>query len=95
MNDIDKIIEISQSPIGRTPRSNPATYTGLFTPLRELFAGTQEAIDNYVAFLKPRVLSPNIVIFLGGCAPRPRFSSLNLPQSQNSVSEILLKMPTL
>ena len=40
---IDKIIEISQSPIGRTPRSNPATYTGLFTPLRELFAGTQEA----------------------------------------------------
>ena len=43
INDIDKIIEISQSPIGRTPRSNPATYTGLFTPLRELFAGTQEA----------------------------------------------------
>ena len=43
LNDIDKIIEISQSPIGRTPRSNPATYTGLFTPLRELFAGTQEA----------------------------------------------------
>ena len=40
---IDKIIEISQSPIGRTQRSNPATYTGLFTPLRELFAGTQEA----------------------------------------------------
>ena len=40
---VDKIIEISQSPIGRTPRSNPATYTGLFTPLRELFAGTQEA----------------------------------------------------
>ena len=36
INDIDKIIEISQSPIGRTPRSNPATYTGLFTPLREL-----------------------------------------------------------
>ena len=43
INDIDKIIEISQSPIGRTPRSNPATYTGLFTPLRELFAGTQES----------------------------------------------------
>ena len=40
---ISKIIEISQSPIGRTPRSNPATYTGLFTPIRELFAGTQEA----------------------------------------------------
>ena len=38
-----KIIEISQSPIGRTPRSNPATYTGLFTPIRELFAGTQES----------------------------------------------------
>ena len=43
IDDVDKIIEISQSPIGRTPRSNPATYTGLFTPLRELFAGTQEA----------------------------------------------------
>ena len=43
INDIDKIIEISQSPIGRTPRTNPATYTGLFTPLRELFAGTQES----------------------------------------------------
>jgi len=40
---IKKIIEISQSPIGRTPRSNPATYTGLFTPIRELFAGTQES----------------------------------------------------
>ena len=41
--NIKKIIEISQSPIGRTPRSNPATYTGLFTPIRELFAGTQES----------------------------------------------------
>ena len=40
---IDKVIDISQSPIGRTPRSNPATYSGLFTPIRELFAGTQEA----------------------------------------------------
>lgn len=40
---IDKCIDIDQSPIGRTPRSNPATYTGIFTPVRELFAGTQEA----------------------------------------------------
>ena len=39
----DKMIDIDQSPIGRTPRSNPATYTGIFTPVRELFAGTQEA----------------------------------------------------
>ena len=39
----DKVIDINQSPIGRTPRSNPATYTGLFTPIREIYAGTQEA----------------------------------------------------
>lgn len=41
--NIDKIINIDQSPIGRTPRSNPATYTGLFTPIREMFAGLEEA----------------------------------------------------
>ncbi len=43
LHQIDKCIDIDQSPIGRTPRSNPATYTGIFTPIRELFAGTNEA----------------------------------------------------
>jgi len=43
LEHFDKVIDIDQSPIGRTPRSNPATYTGLFTPIRDLFAGTQEA----------------------------------------------------
>jgi len=43
LEHIDKVIDISQSPIGRTPRSNPATYTGLFTAIRELFAATNEA----------------------------------------------------
>ncbi len=43
LENIDKIVDINQSPIGRTPRSNPATYTQLFTPIRELFSGTPEA----------------------------------------------------
>ena len=43
LEHFDKVIDIDQSPIGRTPRSNPATYTGIFTPVRELLAGTQEA----------------------------------------------------
>ena len=43
LEQFDKVVDIDQSPIGRTPRSNPATYAGLFTPIREIFAGTQEA----------------------------------------------------
>ena len=43
LEQLDKIVDIDQSPIGRTPRSNPATYTGLFTPIRDMFAATQEA----------------------------------------------------
>jgi excinuclease ABC subunit A len=43
MDNFDKVVDINQSPIGRTPRSNPATYTGIFTPIRELLAGTQES----------------------------------------------------
>lgn len=43
LEHLDKVVDIDQSPIGRTPRSNPATYTGLFTPIRELLSGTQES----------------------------------------------------
>ncbi|MFQ3207837.1 MAG: excinuclease ABC subunit A [Glaciecola sp.] len=43
LEHMDKVVDIDQSPIGRTPRSNPATYAGIFTPIREIFAGTQEA----------------------------------------------------
>ena len=50
LEQIDKIINIDQSPIGRTPRSNPATYTGVFDLIRDIFAGTNEA--NYVDIKK-------------------------------------------
>ena len=43
LENLDKVIEINQAPIGRTPRSNPATYTGVFTDIRELYASTQDA----------------------------------------------------
>lgn len=43
LDHVDKVVDINQSPIGRTPRSNPATYTGIFTPIRELFAATEES----------------------------------------------------
>ena len=57
LEHIDRIIEISQKPIGRTPRSNPATYSGLFTAVRDLFAGTQEARSRG---LKPGRFSFNV-----------------------------------
>lgn len=44
LEHFDKVIDIDQSPIGRTPRSNPATYTGVFTPVRELFAGVPDPV---------------------------------------------------
>src|SRR5690606_4612288 len=57
LEHVDKCIDIDQSPIGRTPRSNPATYTGIFTPIRELFSGTQEARSRGY---KPRRFSFNV-----------------------------------
>jgi excinuclease ABC subunit A len=58
INNIDKVIEINQSPIGRTPRSNPATYTGLYSDVRNLFTMTQEAL---IRGYKPGRFSFNVV----------------------------------
>ena len=51
LEHFDKVIDIDQSPIGRTPRSNPATYTGVFTPVRELFAGVPESRVSALTFV--------------------------------------------
>ena len=57
IHELDKVVDIDQSPIGRTPRSNPATYTGLFTPIREIFAETS---GSKISRLQPGRFSFNV-----------------------------------
>ena len=74
MENLDKVIRIDQSPIGRTPRSNPATYTGLFTPIRDLYAMLPESRERGY---KPGRFSFNVKG--GRCEACPRAGSNSTP----------------
>ncbi len=75
LEHFDKVVDIDQSPIGRTPRSNPATYTGLFTPIREIYAGTQEARSRgYSSILRfQRARARGVPKAISACAKFSKF----------------------